>query len=110
MPKSAYSANSQGKVVAADILATLVGTEPAAAWYRNTCWSLLAADDTIKIGADYAPGEKEGKAVLVPSSPFVSQKGEGADVRQKNYAESLAWYHAIISDAFNDQTALTQKG
>jgi len=31
-------------------------------------------------------------------------------VRHKNYAESLAWYHAIISDAFNDQTALTHKG
>jgi NADPH-dependent 2,4-dienoyl-CoA reductase/sulfur reductase-like enzyme len=110
MPKSAYSANSQGKVVAADILAQLTGAEAAVARYRNTCWSLLAADDTIKIGADYAPGEKDGKPLLAPSGPFVSQKGESAEVRQKNYAESLAWYHAIIADAFNDQTALTHKG
>jgi sulfide dehydrogenase [flavocytochrome c] flavoprotein subunit len=110
MPKSAYSASSQGKVVAADILADLAGAERVAARYRNTCWSLLAADDSIKIGADYTPGEKDGKPLLAPSGPFVSQKGESAEVRHKNYAESLAWYHAIISDAFNDQAALTQKG
>lgn len=110
MPKSAYSANSQGKVVAADILASLTGSEAAVARYRNTCWSLLAADDTIKIGADYTPGEKDGKSLLAPSAPFVSQKGESADVRRKNYAESLAWYHAIIADALNDTTALTHKG
>jgi len=110
MPKSAYSASSQGKVVAADILADLAGAERVAARYRNTCWSLLAADDSIKIGADYIPGEKDGKPMLAPSGSFVSQKGESAEVRHKNYAESLAWYHAIIADAFNDHTVLTNKG
>lgn len=110
MPKSAYSANSQGRVVAADILAEVAAGEPVVARYRNTCWSLIAAEDTIKIGADYTPGEKDGKPLLVPSGPFVSQKGETAEVRRKNYAESLAWYHAIISDALNDNTALTRKG
>jgi NADPH-dependent 2,4-dienoyl-CoA reductase/sulfur reductase-like enzyme len=107
MPKSAYTANSHGKVVAADILAALAGGDPAVPRYRNTCWSLLAAEDSIKIGADYAPGEHDGKRVLVPDHPFVSQKGETAEVRRKNYAEGLAWYHAIIADAFNDNTALT---
>lgn len=110
MPKSAYSANSQGKVVAADILAGLTGGETVAARYRNTCWSLLAADDSIKIGGDYVPGEKDGKPLLVANGPFVSQKGETAEVRRKNYAEGLAWYHAIIADAFNDTTAVLPKG
>lgn len=110
MPKSAYSANSQGRVVAADILAALSGGEPAAARYRNTCWSLLAAEDSIKIGGDYTPGEKDGKPILTPHDPFVSQKGETAETRRKNYAEGLAWYHAIIADAFNDNAALLHKG
>lgn len=110
MPKSAYSANSQGRVVAADILAALAGAEPVAARYRNTCWSLLAADDSIKIGADYTPGEKDGKPLLVPHGPFVSQAHETAAMRRKNYEEGLAWYHAIIADAFNDNTALMHKG
>jgi len=110
MPKSAYSASSQGRVVAADILASLAGGDPAVARYRNTCWSLLAAEDTIKVGADYTAGEKDGKPSLVPHESFVSQRGETAEVRRKNYAESLAWYHAVISEAFNDETALTHKG
>ncbi len=80
---------------------------PATATPAGRC---VAADDTIKIGADYTPGEKDGKPLLAPHDPFVSQKGEGPEVRRKNYAESLAWYHAIISDAFNDNTALTHKG
>ena len=46
----------------------------------------------------------------MPHDPFVSQKGEGAEARRKNYAESLAWYHAIIADAFNDEAALAHKG
>ena len=58
----------------------------------------------------YEAGEQDGKHVLVPNHPFVSQKGETAEVRRKNYAESLAWYHAIIADAFNDNTALIHKG
>ena len=110
MPKSAFSANSQGRVVAAGLLADLKGGDPVDARYRNTCWSLLAAEDSIKIGADYTPGDKDGKPILVPHDPFISQKGEDQELRRRNYAESLAWYHAIIADAFNDQTALTHKG
>jgi hypothetical protein len=110
MPKSAFSANSQGKAVAADILADLVGAERFPARYRNTCWSLLAADDSIKIGASYQPGDEDGKPYLQASGGFVSQRGESAEVRKQNYLESLAWYHAIIADAFNDDTAMTHKG
>ena len=110
MPKSAFSANSQGKAVAADLLTDLTGAERFAARYRNTCWSLLAADDSIKVGASYKPGEKDGKAYLEASGGFVSHPNESADVRRQNYLEGRAWYHAIIEDAFNDDTAMTHKG
>src|SRR5262245_38167419 len=96
MPKSAFSANSQAKVVAADIVAELTKQDKFPARYRNTCWSLLAPDDDVKVGANYAP--KDGK--LDPSGSFVSQKGEAADVRKQNYAESVAWYDSIISEMF----------
>jgi sulfide dehydrogenase [flavocytochrome c] flavoprotein chain len=110
MPKSAFAANSQGKAVAADILADLAGAERFPARYRNTCWSLLAADDSIKVGASYKPGEKDGKAFLEASGGFVSKPGESAEERKKNVAEGLAWYHAIIADAFNDDTDVGHKG
>ena len=96
MPKSAFSANSQAKVVAADILAELAKKERFPARYRNSCWSLLAPDDSVKIGASYAP--KDGK--LDSSEGFVSQRGEAADVRKQNYQESLGWYAAITADMF----------
>jgi hypothetical protein len=96
MPKSAFSANSQAKVVAADILADLAKKERFPARYRNTCWSLLAPDDNVKIGANYTP--KDGK--LDSSEGFVSQKGEAADMRKQNYQESIGWYAAITADMF----------
>jgi NADPH-dependent 2,4-dienoyl-CoA reductase/sulfur reductase-like enzyme len=96
MPKSAFSANSQAKVVAADIAADLSKKERFPPRYRNTCWSLIAPDDCVKIGANYAP--KDGK--LDPSGGFVSQKGETAEVRKQNYAESVDWYNSIITDMF----------
>ena len=96
MPKSAFSANSQAKVVAAEILGDLAKKDKFPARYRNTCWSLVAPDDCIKVGANYAP--KEGK--LDPSGSFVSQKGEDAGVRKQNYAESVGWYDGIVADMF----------
>jgi len=107
MPKSAFSANSQAKVVAADIAAELTKKEKFPARYRNTCWSLLAPDDDVKIGANYTP--KDGK--LDPSGSFVSQRGEAADVRKQNYAESVAWYDSIISEMFaKPATGAKKKG
>ncbi len=109
MPKSAFSANSQAKVVAGDILADLAKKERFPARYRNTCWSLLAPDDNVKIGANYSA--KDSK--LDPSEGFVSQKGETAEVRKQNYQESIGWYAAITADMFarpgTDAPAAEQK-
>ena len=110
MPKSAFSANSQAKVVAADILADLAHKQRFPPRFRNTCWSLVAADDSIKIGASYAPAQDSEKKFLKASGGFLSKREETATVRKKNYAESLAWYHAIILDAFNDNTPTPVKG
>lgn len=109
MPKSAFSANSQAKVVAATILTDLANKEKFPARYRNTCWSLVAPDDCVKIGANYAP--KDGK--LDPSGSFVSQKGEDAGLRKQNYAESIGWYSGITADMFAKgapTTATSKKG
>lgn len=106
MPKSAFSANSQAKVVAADILAELAGQQKFPASFHNTCWSLLAPDDGVKIGATYAP--RDGK--LDASGPFVSQKGEDAGLRKQNYTESIGWYENIIADMFATATSSASKG
>jgi sulfide dehydrogenase [flavocytochrome c] flavoprotein chain len=96
MPKSAFSANSQAKVVAADILADVAKQARAVAPYHNTCWSLLAPDDSVKLDADFALSNGR----LEPRNGFASQPDEAAELRRQNYQESLAWYEAIISDMF----------
>jgi sulfide dehydrogenase [flavocytochrome c] flavoprotein chain len=96
MPKSAFSANSQAKVAAMAIRGELSDGRIFPARYSNTCWSLIAPDDDIKIGGSYEPAE--GKIKQVTS--FVSGKGEAADIRRQNYRESLDWYAAIVADVF----------
>jgi sulfide dehydrogenase [flavocytochrome c] flavoprotein chain len=96
MPKSAFSANSQAKVVAMTIRSELTGSRSFPARYRNTCWSSLAPDDTVKLGANYEPGEERIESV----DPFVSAAGESRDVRAANRQEADAWYDSITADIF----------
>jgi hypothetical protein len=96
MPKSAFSANSQAKVAAMVIRSELAGGRAFPARYTNTCWSLIAPDDNVKVGGAYEPGDGKLKA----ASTFVSQKGEAADLRKTNYKESVDWYNGIVADIF----------
>ncbi len=98
MPKSAFSANSQAKVAAMLIRGELTKSRTFPARYSNTCWSLIETDDDIKVGANYE--SVEGKIVATQGTAFVSQKGEAADLRRKNYQESTAWYDGIVADIF----------
>lgn len=100
MPKSAFSANSQAKVVAANIAAELAGKPTFPARYRNTCWSLVGPNDSVKVGASYQAGEKDGKAMLVASGGFVSKPGEDAKLREEQFNESVGWYSGITTDMF----------
>ena len=96
MPKSAFSANSQAKVVAMTIRSELTGSRSFPARYRNTCWSSLAPDDTVKLGANYEPGEDKIESV----DAFISKVGESRDMRMKNRQEADAWYDSITADIF----------
>jgi sulfide dehydrogenase [flavocytochrome c] flavoprotein chain len=96
MPKSAFSANSQAKVAAMVIRGELTGSRTFPARYSNTCWSLIAPDDDVKVGGSYEPGDGKIKQVI----SFVSRTGEAIDVRKQNYEESIDWYAGIVADVF----------
>ena len=96
MPKSAFSANSQAKVAAMAIRGELTNARVFPARYTNTCWSLLAPDDTVKIGGSFEP--REGRIASV--EPFVSKTGEPADLRKQTQAENMGWYAGIVADVF----------
>lgn len=96
MPKSAFSANSQAKVAAMMVRGELTGATTFPARYSNTCWSLIETDDDIKIGGAYEAQD----GIIKATSTFVSQVKEAADIRKRNYQESIDWYNGIVADVF----------
>ncbi|OSQ48182.1 NAD(P)/FAD-dependent oxidoreductase [Marivita geojedonensis] len=96
MPKSGYSANSQAKVAAMAVRGALTGSRVFLAKFSNTCWSLIATDDGVKVGAAYEPNDEKIASV----SSFVSQTGEDAALRKATYEESIGWYEGITTDMF----------
>ncbi|MEM8689164.1 MAG: NAD(P)/FAD-dependent oxidoreductase [Pseudomonadota bacterium] len=96
MPKSGFSANSQAKVAANALLADLTGSKKFPAKFRNTCWSLVATNDGVKVGADY----KGGDAKIEVTSKFISKTGEAADLRAQTAEEANGWYDGITKDMF----------
>ncbi len=96
MPKSGFSANSQAKVAAMAIRGDLTDSKVFPAKYSNTCWSLIASNDGVKVGAQYAA--VDGK--IASTSTFISATGEEAALRKTTYEESLGWYDGITSDIF----------
>lgn len=96
MPKSGFSANSQAKVAAMTIRGELLQSKVFPARYSNTCWSLIAPDDGVKVGASYEPTPEKIASV----ESFISQTGEDTALRKATYEESLGWYAGITADIF----------
>lgn len=96
MPKSAFAANSQAKIAAMTIRGELTGSTVFPAKYTNTCWSLIAPEDGVKLGASYEPTPKKIASV----DSFISNTGEDAALRKATFEESLGWYSGITADIF----------
>ncbi|SFE74428.1 NAD(P)/FAD-dependent oxidoreductase [Roseivivax sediminis] len=96
MPKSAFSANSQARVCASAVLGALTDARVFPAVYANTCWSLIAPDDGVKVGASYEATEEK----IARVDGFISELGEDAETRADTYRESLGWYDEITADMF----------
>ncbi|MCK5697865.1 MAG: FAD-dependent oxidoreductase, partial [Gammaproteobacteria bacterium] len=98
MPKSAYAANSEAKVCAAAIVASLQGKKPGIPALVNTCYSVLAPNDGISVAMVYNfDGTKiqnvEGSGGLTPldSSP---------EMRAREVQYAYSWFNNVTTDAF----------
>ena len=96
MPKSGFSANSQAKVCAMAIRHDLTGSNLFPARFRNTCWSTVAAADTVKVGASYEATDEK----IASTEGFISDVGESADLRLQTREEADSWYDSITADIF----------
>jgi len=96
MPKSAYAAHSQAQVAARAIAAQLIGTDAGPAHYASICWSLLTADNAVKVSGFYGP---EGGAIREREG-HVSQTGEPAELRLRLRQEAADWQRRIARELF----------
>ena len=99
IPKSGFAANNQGKVVAAALAAELTGQPAPAAWYANTCYSLLAPGYGISVAGVYRA--REGRLAELPHSVGVSPLDAPASHRAAEARHGAAWYAAISADIWD---------
>ncbi|WP_127142676.1 NAD(P)/FAD-dependent oxidoreductase [Pelagibacterium montanilacus] len=98
MPKSGFCANSQGKVAAAAIVASLAGQEPPAPSWVNTCYSVLAPDYGISVAGVYHVAD--GQIAEVADSGGVSPADADSDFRRREAEYAVGWYDAIARDTW----------
>lgn len=98
MPKSAFSANSQAKLVALSLASELLGRPKPEPKLVNTCYSLLAPDYGISVGGLY--GVVSGR--LSTLNDGMSPPGASREVRAQEALYAHAWYEHITRDSFGN--------
>jgi sulfide dehydrogenase [flavocytochrome c] flavoprotein subunit len=94
MPKSGYSANSEGKICATNIVAAMNGREMVEMSGINTCYSFLSHDEAISVAGIYTV--KDGKIVGVPNSGGISKLDYSDAKVEAKYANS--WLKNILTE------------
>jgi sulfide dehydrogenase [flavocytochrome c] flavoprotein chain len=99
MPKSAYSANSQAKVCAHAIIASLRGVEMVRPSLVNTCYSVVGEDFAISVAAVYRL--QDNKIEVSQNASGVSPLNASATYRKNEFDYAHSWYNNITHEMFN---------
>ncbi len=94
MPKSGYSANSEAKVCATNIVNLMNGRPVTPLSGINTCYSYITDDEAISVAAVYA--SKDGKIIAVPNSGGVSPADWSMVKTEATFAKS--WLRNILTE------------
>jgi len=98
MPKSGYACNSQAKVAAAAIVASLKGEPAPVPSYVNTCYSMITPTDGISVSMVYR--YEGGKIVKVKGSGGLSPKDASEETRKRTVKYAHSWLTNITADSF----------
>ncbi|MEI7841602.1 MAG: FAD/NAD(P)-binding oxidoreductase [Gallionellaceae bacterium] len=94
MPKSGYSANTEAKVCATNLVALMNGKETVELSTLNVCYSAISDHESISVAAVYKV--IEGKIAAVPNSGGISPVDFSATKYEHIYAES--WLKNILTE------------
>ncbi|MBM1174674.1 NAD(P)/FAD-dependent oxidoreductase [Microvirga arabica] len=98
MPKSAFSANAQGKVCAAAIASLLRGEGPTEPKLINTCYSLVAPDYGISVAGVYSP--RNGVLTDVEGAGGTSPVNAPPSFRAQEAVYAEAWFQTTTSEVY----------
>ncbi|MEM6555317.1 MAG: NAD(P)/FAD-dependent oxidoreductase [Pseudomonadota bacterium] len=98
MPKSAFSANLQGKVCAMAVAQTLSGLETLPTVLANTCYSYTTPDEAISIAGVYR--NANGKLQIINGAGGVSPLAADKGIRQAEAAQAAHWFDTVTAEAF----------
>jgi sulfide dehydrogenase [flavocytochrome c] flavoprotein subunit len=98
MPKSGFSANSQGKIAASAVIASLRGRPPSAPSLANTCYSYVGPDYAISIAAVYRV--VDGKLAAVEGAGGISPANTAPEFRYQEARYAEGWYASISADTW----------
>lgn len=98
MPKSAFSANVQGKACAAAIASLVRGEAPVEPKLINTCYSLVAPDYGISVAGVYSP--RNGVLTDVEGAGGTSPVNALPSFRAQEAAYAEAWFQTIASEVY----------
>jgi sulfide dehydrogenase [flavocytochrome c] flavoprotein subunit len=95
MPKSAFSANSQAKICAAAVIASLAGEPPPEPLLINHCYSFVAPDEAISITGVYGYSRNDGQ-LETRSAGETPPHGD----RKREAIYARAWQRNFRTDVF----------
>ncbi|MDO8933148.1 MAG: FAD/NAD(P)-binding oxidoreductase [Rhodocyclaceae bacterium] len=94
MPKSGYSANSEAKVCATNVVALMNGKETVELSGINVCYSAINAHESVSIAGVYKVAD--GKIVGVPNSGGISPVDFSQTKMEHIYGES--WLKNVLTE------------
>jgi len=93
MPKSGYSANSEAKVCAANIVALMSGRETTDMSGVNTCYSFLSEKEAVSVTGVYQVDKEKNAIVAVAGSVGVSP-----DLSELEAVYAQSWVKNILNE------------
>jgi len=98
MPKSGYSANSQAKVAAAAVIASLRGVPVGDPSFINACYSLITPEHGISVTHVYTV--KDNQLIEVPGAGGISPMDATPAFRKLEVANAKSWLKNVTTDMF----------
>ena len=98
MPKSAFSANSQGKACSENIINMILDRKVSNPVFLNTCYSLASPNHGFSVTSWYRVNSTNTKIVSLGSKQ--TSLGLSDSEKKEEVLQSLGWYEHITNDLF----------